>query len=126
MKIYVAGPMRGYPQFNFPAFLDAAAKLRTAGHEVFSPAEHDMAGGFDPSGCNGSFDDPKYLRQGFSLREALCADLTWICTHADGVALLPGWEKSLGATAEQATALALGLGAWELDELLASPAPRWD
>ena len=50
-----------------------------------------------------------YKRQGFSLREALGADTAWICAHADAIALLPGWEKSTGATAENALAVALGL-----------------
>ena len=40
-KIYIAGPMRGYENFNFPAF-DAAAQLyRAIGYEVFNPADKD-------------------------------------------------------------------------------------
>ena len=51
---------------------------------------------------------------GFNLREALGADLAWICAEADAVAMLPGWETSRGATAERATAIALGLECGQL------------
>lgn len=89
MKVYVAGPMTGYPDFNFPAFADASARLRALGYEVVSPAE-------------------------------VCADqnMAWIdCMRADirelvlcdAVAVLPGWEKSRGATLEVHIAQKLGL-----------------
>jgi hypothetical protein len=106
--------MRGYADHNFPAFAKATALLRSAGHEVFSPAEYDIAHGFDhqgvPDGCE---DVPE-----FDLRKALAADLAWICAKADGVVVLPGWRASLGATAEAATALTLSLPVWELDVFL--------
>lgn len=41
MRVYLAGPMRGVPHFNFPAFHAAAAELRARGYVVFSPAEAD-------------------------------------------------------------------------------------
>lgn len=106
MRFYISGPMRGIAEFNFPAFADAARRLRTLGHEAFSPAERDLAEGFDPEGLTG-FEDLSGL--GFSLREALAADCAYICGEADGVLVLPGWQKSRGATAEVALARALGL-----------------
>lgn len=111
MKLYLAGPMRGYPEFNFPAFHAAAAKLRAAGHEVFSPAERDIERhGTDISKGNVNGDvQVAASNHGFSLREALGDDLAWICKHAEGIALMPGWEHSKGALAEHATAYALGL-----------------
>lgn len=90
MRIYLADPMRGYPEHNFPAFNAAAAGLRDAGHTVFNPADTG-----EPTG--------------WSIRDFLFVDLAWICNHAEAIALLPGWEKSKGATAEHATALAIGI-----------------
>lgn len=110
MNIYLAGPMRGIPAFNFPAFDFAAAKLRADGHVVFSPAErdrtiHGVALEDNPTGDEAL----ATANVGFSLREALGADTEYICKHATAIALLPGWEKSSGVTAERALALALGL-----------------
>lgn len=111
MKIYLAGPMRGIPEFNFPAFYAAAAKLRAEGNFVFSPAERDNERhGTDISKGNAMGDESKAAKDhGFNLREALAHDLAFICAEADAIALLPGWESSKGANAERATALALGL-----------------
>lgn len=101
--------MRSYPALNFPAFHEAAALLRAAGHEVFNPAEQDEQAGLDGT-------DPA------ALRILLGADLAWITAHADGLVVLPGWRKSLGATAETATARALGLPVWEVGAFLADDA----
>src|SRR5689334_4430148 len=116
MNIYVAGPMRGIPEFNFPAFNAATQKLRQDGHFVFNPAERDMERhGTDISKGNSTGSLEQAAKEhGFNLRDALCDDLTFICKTADAVALLPGWQRSKGATAERATAEALGLEIIEL------------
>lgn len=106
-KIYVAGPMRGLPEFNFPAFNKVTEELRSSGHVVFNPAERDLSTGFDPTGMKGT--DEELSDKQFNLREALRDDMVWICMEADAVYLLPGWEKSRGAKAERALAEALGL-----------------
>jgi hypothetical protein len=111
MKLYLAGPMRGIPLFNFPAFAAAATKLRAEGHEVFCPSEKDNERhGTNISAGNLTGSEEEAARKHcFNLRVALGQDLDWICEHADGIALLPGWENSKGAKAEYYTALALGL-----------------
>ena len=110
MRIYLAGPMRGYPNFNFPAFDYAAKKLRDEGHEVFSPADKDRELMGATAFINEGGDEDQLAREtGYTIRTALGNDLAWICKEADGVALLPGWEKSTGANAERATAIAVGL-----------------
>lgn len=116
MKLYLAGPMRSIPEFNFPAFYRAAVQLEREGHHVFNPAAKDCEQyGTDISRGNATGSEAQAASQyGFSLREALGADLAWICAHADGIALLPGWRSSKGATAEHATAVALGLEVIEL------------
>lgn len=104
--VYCASAMRGVPEFNFPAFDRAAERLRADGFIVFNPADRDRATGFDPSGMTGNED---LAAMGFCLREALHADTSWICLFATHIYMLKGWEKSSGARAEHALALALGL-----------------
>jgi hypothetical protein len=111
MRIYIAGPMRGYPEFNFPAFRDMTSWLRSKGHEVFSPAERDNqthGAEFERGNDKGS-EAEAAAQHGFSLREALADDMQWIALHADAIYMLVGWEQSKGARAEHALAQALGL-----------------
>lgn len=90
--------MTGVPERNAPAFNAAATKLRAAGYSVFNPAELVSNLVFAPTGT--------VARE---LRQALLEDMTYICTEAEGIAFLPGWEESLGAKAERALGVALGI-----------------
>ncbi|WP_284984276.1 dATP/dGTP diphosphohydrolase domain-containing protein [Arthrobacter sp. efr-133-TYG-118] len=106
MKVYVAGPMRGIPGFNFKAFDQATNALEVRGHATFSPADNDRGNGFNPVGLTGHED---LAALGFDLRNALAEDMRVIAEWADAVAVLAGWENSSGARAEVALAHALGL-----------------
>lgn len=110
MKIYLAGPMRGYADFNFPAFHTCAAELRNMGHTVFSPAEKDCEK-FGEAAFQGKVDiqDQVASNVGFSLRKALQMDLDYICAEADAICLMRGWETSKGAIAESSTSNAIGI-----------------
>lgn len=89
MRIYVAGPMTGLPNLNFPAFHAAAAQLRAEGHQVVNPAEINADPAAEWAAC-------------------MRADIRELMT-CDAVFLLPGWEKSRGATLEHHIAMALGM-----------------
>ncbi len=118
MKVYLAGPMRGIAEFNFPAFHSAAKFLRQNDFFVFSPAEKDEeVHGNDfitqfKTGAEANIANAE--SQGFSLRRALGDDTAWICAEADGIVVLPGWTNSKGAKAEVALSEALGLAKYQL------------
>ena len=100
MKLYIAGPMTGYPEWNFPAFREAARELRMHDFEVVSPAEMDEQDfGFDGTG------EPP---QRMSLHDVLARDLAAL-DGCDGIILLQGWEHSKGAAVELAYARAKGM-----------------
>lgn len=89
MRIYVAGPMTGLPGLNFDTFHAKTAELRAEGHFVINPAEINC----DPTaGWN----------------ECMRADIAQLVT-CDAVYMLPGWEKSRGATLEHHIASALAM-----------------
>jgi Domain of unknown function (DUF4406) len=119
MRLYLAGPMRGIPFFNFTEFRRAAILLRADGHEVFSPAE-DAEYKFGPELNKHGNGDEHALAQTLGItqqafrRRVFNYNLWWLCTCADGIALLQGWEKSTGACAEAAVARALGLYIMEM------------
>jgi hypothetical protein len=106
MKLYLAGPMRGLPLYNFPTFERYARRLREAGHEVWSPHERDIeVDGFDPAE-----DTPKPLE--YYMR----ADLPAVCQQ-DAIALLPGWPSSPGACREVCVASWCGLKVLDAETL---------
>lgn len=104
-RIYIAGPMSGIPDYNRPAFYSTAEAFEEGGWEVFNPAENDVRLFGSHEACNAAIE----ANRNQALRVMLGSDLEWICSDADAIAMLPGWEKSYGARAEHATAVALGL-----------------
>lgn len=98
MKLYVAGPMSNLPELNFPAFHAEAARLRRLGLEIVNPAEINA----DPSA---------------DWLECMRKDIRELVT-CDGIAPLPGWKRSRGATVEQTLARGLGLRIFQARHLI--------
>lgn len=90
-RLYLAGPMTGLPEFNYPAFHAEAARLRTLGFEVENPAENPL-----PANA------PWHLCMRAAVRQMLTCD---------AVATLPDWVNSPGAQLEVYVADRLGIEA---------------
>lgn len=100
--------MRGIKDYNFPKFDQQAQILKKDGWAVINPADMDRAEGSTET-CPHQFDPhTSYADQEF-MRRALARDLSAICARCTALYMLKGWEKSTGARAEHATAVALGL-----------------
>lgn len=106
-RIYIAGPMRGYKYYNFPAFDAAAERLRRLGFDPVSPADMDRALGFDPMTLPDDHDWNK-LPQGWDIREVAkrCCDAVIGC---DCIYIMNGSVSSQGALTERAVAVWCGL-----------------
>jgi dATP/dGTP diphosphohydrolase/uncharacterized protein DUF4406 len=94
-RCYIAGPMRGYESFNFPAFDLARDELVNAGWSAFSPADADRDLGWDDGSER-------------NLWEYMEHDLAAVA-RSDALFMLEGWEDSQGATLEFHNAKVLGI-----------------
>lgn len=115
MKIYIAGPMSGVANFNFPLFFETEEKLKELGYEVINPAHNDgktleealaMAG--TPERPNNSW--------GYYMRR----DLPHVLS-VDALCVLPNWQRSKGASLEVHVAEALGLPIFVLKDDVLKP-----
>lgn len=97
MRWYLAGPMSGIPQFNFPMFQAAAKELREHGYDIVSPAELD-----DPETYANAMASPDgdAAKQGRSWGDFLARDVKIVADQVQGVIVLPGWQTSRGARLE--------------------------
>ena len=87
-KVYISGPMTGYPNLNKRAFAMAVESIASLGMTAVNP--HDL--------CNPDWDWRRCMREDIA---ALCA--------CDAIMMLPGWEKSNGAQLELHVAHRLGM-----------------
>lgn len=80
-RLYLAGPMAGRAEHNFPLFNQIARLLRDKGYHVFNPAENNDGGVRRPRAFYMRLDIPALLA-------------------SQAMVLLPGWQESRGASLE--------------------------
>lgn len=106
-SIYIAGPMSGYPEWNYPAFFAAEDRLKADGWIVHNPAAKDKENGFeDPEACVDGNTALAIQKGTFDFRTAYTWDLTKV-VEGNGIYMLKGWEQSPGARGEHAAAVAM-------------------
>src|ERR1019366_5877765 len=106
-KIYVAGPMRGFPLWNFPAFDRNAQFLADNGWDPVSPADLDRQMGFDENDETAVFGEVEF-------HEAMLRDYEALLRFS-AIAFIPGWEKSTGAALERSFAGRIKLDMYRVD-----------
>lgn len=111
---YLAGPMSGRPQFNYPLFIEAAKTLRGKGLTVVSPAEIDDPEDQKVALASKVGDLAEFKNEtGQTWGDFLSRDVKMIAdTDIDAIVLLPEWETSKGARLEAFVAVNLGYPAY--------------
>lgn len=89
LRIYLAGPMTGLPDYNYPAFAAAEERGKAKWLDIHSPHKN--------------FNEDKTLPYATYIR----ADMKMLL-ECNAIALLPGWQKSKGARFELHVAQLLG------------------
>lgn len=114
-KLYIAGPMTGYEQWNFPEFFRVEKALLELGYEVVNPAHNDGPDLESALKSAGSAEKPNYTWNYYMRR-----DLPHVM-ECDGLLVLDGWQKSKGAQLEVHVAKALGLPLYILRDGVVKP-----
>lgn len=107
-KVYIAGPMTGVKDWNFPAFFEAEETLVSMGYRVVNPARNNGQTLELALKDAGSPESPErdwlyYIRR----------DLPQLL-YCDAICLLPNWEFSKGANLEHEVARGIGLSVFNL------------
>jgi hypothetical protein len=101
-RLYLAGPMTGHVNLNYPLFNAEAKRLRDLGYDVVNPAEIGTIEGYEWA---------DYMR--------ICIGKLVTC---EWIALLPGWRYSIGAWREHDISAFLGMASMLASEIQVGPA----
>ena len=109
--VYIAGPMRGKPNWNYEAFDRTEKMLSKMGWSVINPATLDE-NSKETQGLQcepDEFDPDGNSRHRDVNRKIMKRDLDAICDNCDAIYMLEGWQMSQGACAEFYLSCSIGL-----------------
>lgn len=113
LAYYLAGPMSGLPEYNYPRFDQACALLRNEGLEILSPHEVLRPGNH-------------VEMQKEALWEYMMGETRELLERAGGIILLPGWYTSRGALAELSIVREYKLPTWFFNPSTCQASPMWN
>ncbi len=96
---YLAGPMTGYPNYNYDAFERVSDRLLRYEVSVYSPHTNPW---------------PEPPLEGEALWRYMMKSALQLLLECDGIILLTGWERSTGASFEYRVAKKLKMPAYSL------------
>ena len=107
-SLYIAGPMTGIEEYNWPAFDAVEEALVAVGIETINPAalDRDMellpdADDFATGQQEGGANLASFLKRDFH-----------VLTTMEGIVFLEGWEDSTGANCELIVGQMAGMSTW--------------
>lgn len=99
-KYYLAGPMTGYPDFNYAAFGTVQTELQESG--IYTRSPHTL-------------EWPTVSTDGEELWQVMMRKAIAMLLECDGIILMRGWIQSKGALVEYNVAASLKMPAYFMD-----------
>ena len=120
MNLYIAGPMSGMPDLNYPLFFETEKRLTELGHNPINPARIDMAEEADAALANAILSISSDAENNRTWEYYMQRDIP-LMLKGDGVCLLPNWRRSRGARLEVMIAQTLKMPLYILKDGVLTP-----
>ena len=106
-KIYIAGPMTGYENYNYPKFFKIESILKEKGWIVINPAR-----------ITDDFGGQNVFLSDLNAQKTILFEQQTQLMNCNAILLLDGWQKSVGSKIELQIALKHNLDIYIESELV--------
>ena len=109
-SLYIAGPMTGIAEYNWPRFNEVDDALQAVGIETVNPAKMDEAYHVEDSIPAADFATGQSVGA-VNLASFLKRDFHYLTT-CEGIVFIEGWQDSIGANCELIVGQMAGMSTW--------------